>query len=206
MYNKCERCVFELQWDWSGFAGGQSLNLVPSVFFKAFFRYCSGSVQNFQSRQSWNPSFYVTHCYRWFKWVNLVKVLTALNFFCHLEMQLADDKFPKTHLSMTVETLSGNCAILKIFFVRARRNFIFCSCSDRDHVSIKEFKIWRRQRQRQRHKSMIWLVEWRRIIVLHPVHRLFVFKLLRFVIDSFTGYVQVTEVSDQNNKFTNFFE
>ena len=24
---------------------------------------------------------------------------------------------------------------------------------------IREFKIWRRQRQRQRHKSMIWLVE-----------------------------------------------
>jgi len=26
-----------------------------------------------------------------------------------------------------------------------------------------EFKIWRRQRQRQRHKSMIWLVQWRKI-------------------------------------------
>ena len=72
-----------------------------------------------------------------------MKVLTAFNFFCHHEMQLADDKFPKTHLSMTVETLSGNCAILKIIFVRAvpRGNLIFCSCSDRDHVSIKEFKI-----------------------------------------------------------------
>ena len=27
-------------------------------------------------------------------------------------------------------------------------------------VHIREFKIWRRQRQQQRHKSMIWLVEW----------------------------------------------
>ena len=34
----------------------------------------------------------------------------------------------------------------------------------------REFKIWRRQRQRQRHKSMIWLVEWREIIVLHVRH------------------------------------
>ena len=29
-------------------------------------------------------------------------------------------------------------------------------------VHIREFKIWRRQRQQQRHKSMIWLVEWRK--------------------------------------------
>ena len=34
----------------------------------------------------------------------------------------------------------------------------------------REFKIWRRQRQRQRHKSMIWLVEWRKIIVPHVWH------------------------------------
>ena len=27
---------------------------------------------------------------------------------------------------------------------------------------IREFKIWRRQRQRKCHKSMIWLVEWRK--------------------------------------------
>ena len=35
---------------------------------------------------------------------------------------------------------------------------------------IREFKIWRRQRQRQRHKSMISLVEWRKMIVLHVRH------------------------------------
>ena len=35
---------------------------------------------------------------------------------------------------------------------------------------IRELKIWRRQRRRQRHKSMIWLVEWRKIIVLHVQH------------------------------------
>ena len=29
-------------------------------------------------------------------------------------------------------------------------------------VLSREFKIWRRQRQRQRHKSMIWLVGWMR--------------------------------------------
>ena len=35
--------------------------------------------------------------------------------------------------------------------------------------AIREFKIWGRQRQqqRQRHKPMIWLVEWGKIIVLH---------------------------------------
>ena len=43
------------------------------------------------------------------------------------------------------------------------------TASNRD---IREFKIWRRQRQRQRHKSMIWLVEWRKIIVL-PVRHAF---------------------------------
>ena len=30
-----------------------------------------------------------------------------------------------------------------------------------------EFKKWRRQRGQRRHKSMIWLVEWGKIIVLH---------------------------------------
>ena len=59
-----------------------------------------------------------------------------LPFFFHLVIQLADDKSPKTHLSMTVETLSWNCAIWKISFVSARGNFIFCPCSDRDRVSI----------------------------------------------------------------------
>ena len=34
----------------------------------------------------------------------------------------------------------------------------------------REFKKWLRQRQRQRHKSMIWLVEWGKIIVLHVRH------------------------------------
>ena len=33
---------------------------------------------------------------------------------------------------------------------------------------IREFKIWRRQRQR--HKSIIWLVERRKLIVLHVQH------------------------------------
>ena len=32
------------------------------------------------------------------------------------------------------------------------------------------FKIWRRQRQRRRHKSMIWLVELSKIVVLHVRH------------------------------------
>ena len=32
--------------------------------------------------------------------------------------------------------------------------------SDRPNHMIREFKKWRQQRQRQRHKWMIWLVEW----------------------------------------------
>ena len=36
--------------------------------------------------------------------------------------------------------------------------------------SIREFKKWRRQLPRQRHKLMIWLVEWGKIIVLHVRH------------------------------------
>ena len=41
---------------------------------------------------------------------------------------------------------------------------------DTPRVTIREFRIWRRQRQRQRHKLMILLVEWRKIIVLHVRH------------------------------------
>ena len=44
-----------------------------------------------------------------------------------------------------------------------------CNCR-RGCWLIREFKIWRRQRQRQRHKSMIWLGEWRKIIVPHVQH------------------------------------
>ena len=36
--------------------------------------------------------------------------------------------------------------------------------------NIREFKKWRRQRQRQGQKSMIWLVEWRKIMMLHVQH------------------------------------
>ena len=34
----------------------------------------------------------------------------------------------------------------------------------------REFKKWRRQRPRQYHKLMIWLIEWGKIIVLHVRH------------------------------------
>jgi len=37
-------------------------------------------------------------------------------------------------------------------------------------TTIREFKIWRRQRQRRRHESMIWLVEWRKLIVVQVRH------------------------------------
>ena len=36
--------------------------------------------------------------------------------------------------------------------------------------NTRDFKIWRRHLQWQHHKSMIWLVEWRKIIVLHVRH------------------------------------
>ena len=42
-----------------------------------------------------------------------------------------------------------------------------------------EFKKWRRHRQRQRHKSMLWLVERRKIIVLHVRHT-FCWKYLTY--------------------------
>ena len=37
---------------------------------------------------------------------------------------------------------------------------------------IRELKQGRRQRQRRREKTMIWLVEWGKIIVLHVRHTL----------------------------------
>ena len=37
---------------------------------------------------------------------------------------------------------------------------------------LREFKQGRRQRQRQHEKTMIWLVEWWKIIVLHVRHAL----------------------------------
>ena len=36
--------------------------------------------------------------------------------------------------------------------------------------AVGEFKKWRRARRRQRHKSMIWLVEWIKKVVLHVRH------------------------------------
>ena len=39
-----------------------------------------------------------------------------------------------------------------------------------DSQESREFKKWRRQRPRQRHKSMIWMVEWGKIILLHMWH------------------------------------
>jgi len=41
----------------------------------------------------------------------------------------------------------------------------------------REFKIWRRERRRQRHKLMIWMVKWRKMIVLH-VRRAFCCNVL----------------------------
>ena len=37
-------------------------------------------------------------------------------------------------------------------------------------LDMKEFEKWRQQRQRQRHKPMIWLVQRGKIIVLHVRH------------------------------------
>ena len=56
------------------------------------------------------------------------------------------------------------------------RLYVFVCTPGTWHVSahlahafyIREFKIWRRQRQR--HKSIIWLVERRKLIVLHVQH------------------------------------
>ena len=39
-------------------------------------------------------------------------------------------------------------------------------------INIREFKQGQWQRQRQHEKTMIWLVEWRKIIVLHVRHAL----------------------------------
>jgi len=45
----------------------------------------------------------------------------------------------------------------------------FCNFED---VLLVTRKLKKRRRQRQRHKSMIWLAEWRKIIVLHVRHAL----------------------------------
>ena len=50
------------------------------------------------------------------------------------------------------------------------RNYKFVFKYLRPHKRNREFKKWRRQRPWQRHESMIWLVEWRKIIVLHVRH------------------------------------
>ena len=47
----------------------------------------------------------------------------------------------------------------------------FCTlCRNRSRPINGEFKKWRKQWQRQRHKSIIWLVEWWKVIVLHVRH------------------------------------
>ena len=52
----------------------------------------------------------------------------------------------------------------------ARYKYTFFQIASPSSHDNGEFKIWRRQRQRQRHRSIIWLVEWRKIIVLHVRH------------------------------------
>ena len=54
----------------------------------------------------------------------------------------------------------------------ARYRYTFFQIASPSSHDNREFKIWRRQRQRQHHKSIIWLVEWKKIIVLH-VHYAF---------------------------------
>ena len=54
--------------------------------------------------------------------------------------------------------------------VEMRLFLLWSGWSSRRLCVIREFKIWRRQRQRQCHKSMIPLVEWRKMIVLHVRH------------------------------------
>ena len=52
----------------------------------------------------------------------------------------------------------------------ARAFFIFCTFRNSSRPINGEFKKWRQHWQRQRHKSMIWLVERRKVIVLHVWH------------------------------------
>ena len=52
----------------------------------------------------------------------------------------------------------------------ARAFFIFCTFRNSSRPINGEFKKWRQHWQRQRHKSMIWLVERRKVIVLHVRH------------------------------------
>ena len=77
-----------------------------------------------------------------------------------------------THFS-SIMTLN-NCKM-----IAETRSYIFRwrSRLRRRLVCLISLKIWRRQRQPQRHKSMNWLVEWGKIIVLHVRHA-FWFNLL----------------------------
>jgi len=92
----------------------------------------------------------------------------------------------KTNLSSETVSCRHKYAfafILIIYFKRLyNKSYLYCWLFQVQELGLqqafrndrgthnREFKIWRRQRQRKRHKSMIWLVEWRKIIVLHVRH------------------------------------
>ena len=94
-------------------------------------------------------------------------------------MVAAWEETPVHHLRLDVRSLLQDAVITEvchpwaatIFAFGLSRSTLLWDFSGCSHPCIiRELKIWRRQRQRQRHKSMIWLVEWRKIIVLHVRH------------------------------------
>jgi len=79
---------------------------------------------------------------------------------------------PSSKLGQVFLVVSDNDRLFYTFWWKCSRRFY--KLRDVIHsilwAFVRELKIWRQQRQQQRHKSMIWLVEWRKIIVLHVRH------------------------------------
>ena len=69
---------------------------------------------------------------------------------------------------------------------------------------FREFKKWRHQRQRQRHKSMLWLVERGKIIVLH-VRRAFWWKFSTYSVKRQREIVIFEVLSTSRARSSKFF-
>ena len=82
-------------------------------------------------------------------------------------VRTSNTKISRRHLADYVKTLHQKACSTSTMIFPCSTNHIVDLWRCRCRVT-REFKTWRWQRQR--HKAMIWLVEWRKIIVLQVRH------------------------------------
>ena len=91
--------------------------------------------------------------------------------------------------------------IRHVAILYGREKYKGASCACR---AIREFKKWRRQRQQQHHKLRVWLVERRKIIVLHVRHA-FCWKFSTYSVKRRRGILIFDVLSTSRARSSKFF-